>query len=639
MRARIPQSTFLAAIFIVFSLISSNAFSDARPYRFGYPRLWLYGRWSSQGAPFDNDSNIGLGARAQTLVLPVEPATSNQKSAASKSWLLSFRQKNPGAVILGYMWTDFLWSGADSIPSPHIVADLLREVKHRGWYLLNQKGGPWAGPFGGYNLDFANLEFVDWYVEYIAQEIYQTNLWEGIYFDNFCDTIGFYDVKYRDAFGNPTPEALSLTQAAKSYATLSDYDAAHKIGMTRFIENLRAKVGQKYIMVGNCGVGGHENVLNGSVREYFPTLNTLNSFSKWWDNMFGPGPGYLTKDRTMLNQSFNFITAFGDVPNSPNFLSARSMQLMRYGLTSAMLGDGFYFLDQDSPASTWLAFRDSWYDEYDNAGMKVGYLGQALGSPYQLIDRSKLSGAELWDNGDMEMSSVSDLVTSGWTLAVSGAGNSWGLDSAVKHEGLKALHASVPSLTNSNDSVGVTRSFSTATSGLPYSLTFWAKADSRRLIEVQLRGVEGAAYKTYMDVAIQLDSSWREYQFSAVPLSPSNLSVSFYLGSYSGDVWLDGVSLKQGYSNIWVRDFEHGSSFVNPCPESFAFCSNPQSFTLNSKMRRITGTQNPSLNNGQLVSSVSIPPTDGLILLSESNPPSANSAKKPLAPSGIRVEH
>jgi hypothetical protein len=80
------------------------------------------------------------------------------------------------------------------------------------------------------------------------------------------------------------------------------------------------------------------------------------------------------------------------------------------------------------------------------------------------------------------------------------------------------------------------------------------------------------------------------------PNNPAN-------GTYSNGgltVWKQGV---------WRRDFTNGIALVNPKGNG------PQTVTLETNYEHFSGTQDPSLNNGQSVTSVTLNDRDGVILL------------------------
>jgi len=70
----------------------------------------------------------------------------------------------------------------------------------------------------------------------------------------------------------------------------------------------------------------------------------------------------------------------------------------------------------------------------------------------------------------------------------------------------------------------------------------------------------------------------------------------------------DDIRVQAGNRQIWRRDYAAGSVLVNATPLS-------QTVALGGPLRRIAGTQAPLVNDGALVTSVVLPPNDGLILV------------------------
>jgi hypothetical protein len=80
-----------------------------------------------------------------------------------------------------------------------------------------------------------------------------------------------------------------------------------------------------------------------------PNLSTIETYN--YD--YTPAPGWQT----------------GLVPN---------YRKMRYGLTTALMGDGFFSFEPYGHGHLGLM----WFDEYDNAGAGRGCLGQPTGAAY-----------------------------------------------------------------------------------------------------------------------------------------------------------------------------------------------------------------------------------------------------------------
>jgi len=83
---------------------------------------------------------------------------------------------------------------------------------------------------------------------------------------------------------------------------------------------------------------------------------------------------------------------------------------------------------------------------------------------------------------------------------------------------------------------------------------------------------------------------------------------------------------------VWRRDFQNGIALVNPKGNG------PQTVTLETSYKKINGTQVPSINNGQTVTTVTLLDRDGLILL-RLNPPASSTPAVPMAPTGVTATH
>jgi Hypothetical glycosyl hydrolase family 15 len=88
----------------------------------------------------------------------------------------------------------------------------------------------------------------------------------------------------------------------------------------------------------------------------------------------------------------------------------------------------------------------------------------------------------------------------------------------------------------------------------------------------------------------------------AGPNNPTN-------GTYSNG------GLTQWQNGVWRRDFANGIALVNPKGNG------PQTVTLETTYKHLSGTQVPSINNGQSVTSVTLNDRDGVILLRTNSVP------------------
>ena len=133
----------------------------------------------------------------------------------------------------------------------------------------------------------------------------------------------------------------------------------------------------------------------------------------------------------------------------------------------------------------------------------------------------------------------------------------------------------------------------------------------------------------------QNDGSPTDYQGMRYGLGSCLLDNGYYYaapnGQYNAIAWFDEFSQNLGqpiagpnnptngtYSNggltvwkqgVWRRDFQNGIALVNPKGNGV------QTVTLETTYQHFSGTQDPSVNNGQSVTSVTLNDRDGVILL------------------------
>lgn len=105
---------------------------------------------------------------------------------------------------------------------------------------------------------------------------------------------------------------------------------------------------------------------------------------------------------------------------------------------------------------------------------------------------------------------------------------------------------------------------------------------------------------------------------------------------YYGVVWFDEYNAKLGtpteppptgpwQKGVWRRDFTNGIALVNPKGNG------PQTVQLGGTFVHLKGSQDPSVNNGKSVTSVTLQDRDGLILLRQAP------LQQPKAPTGVSI--
>jgi Hypothetical glycosyl hydrolase family 15 len=126
------------------------------------------------------------------------------------------------------------------------------------------------------------------------------------------------------------------------------------------------------------------------------------------------------------------------------------------------------------------------------------------------------------------------------------------------------------------------------------------------------------------------------YGLGSCLLNDAYFSFTNTAAGYTGVVWFDEYNANLGQANtvptaawqsgVWRRDFDNGIVLVNPKGNG------QKTVTVEAGFVRIKGTQDPTTNNGQGVTTVTLKDRDGIILLR------TTPAKRPAAPQKVTVE-
>jgi Carbohydrate binding domain len=81
------------------------------------------------------------------------------------------------------------------------------------------------------------------------------------------------------------------------------------------------------------------------------------------------------------------------------------------------------------------------------------------------------------------------------------------------------------------------------TAGQSYTISFWSKASAQRNVNVVVQQ-GGGSYTERLNTNVTLSTSWQQYTIPFTPTASEAGLFSFNLAQASGQVWIDGVSLK-----------------------------------------------------------------------------------------------
>lgn len=295
-------------------------------------------------------------ARWDVLLVDMEVQTYSPNS------LKLIRQYNPDIKILAYLASQEIRGDSGNLPGT--LRKKFYDQIPSSWWLRDKDGNQiqwWPGnpilnvthkcpTVGGQKY----YDMIPWFVK---NEIMSTGLWDGVFYDNVWEGIDFLEDFNIDLDRNGSPE---------SRAVLS---SEWKKGMTTLLSNSRNVLGPDAIILGNGG-DGYYKYINGSLYEHFPDHG-------WsW---------FLNKYRFISKEGYS--PAIGIInTNVKNTGDQDNYQKMRYGLTSSMLGDGFFSFDNGDQSHTEIW----WYDEYE------AYLGQAQGDPVNILSGSSTIKEGVW---------------------------------------------------------------------------------------------------------------------------------------------------------------------------------------------------------------------------------------------------
>jgi hypothetical protein len=267
--------------------------------------------------------------------------------------------------------------------------------------------------------------------------------------------------------------------------------------------------------------------------------------------------------------------------------AAASYRHMRYGLTSALMGDGLFSYDYGDEwhGNLW------WYDEFGARGSSQvsqattlpprGYLGQPTDAPALLVDT--LDTPDQVVNGDFEDG------LNGWSWWVdsgAGAAATFDVDVTGGVSDTAAAHLVVTSAARAG--AVEFRQFDMATvAGQSYTLSFWARGDVTRTIYANIIK-QTAPWTNYgFNVQALVTPQWQHFHLSDnVSVTASDGKLEFLVGDVVGDLWLDEVQFQEGALGVWARPFSGGLAVINTTKEV-------QTVSLPSVYCKLNGSQSP----------------------------------------------
>ena len=307
-----------------------------------YPRLAnYYLPWSL------NASQAQSLARWDFLILDME----NQNNNLTHLELL--KKVNPKIIVLAYVPAQELYTKVDNY-NAKLRTEIIQNCQE-DWYLHNQNQQRVSFWSGTHTLNLANYElWPNFLPKFVKNKILSQNIWDGVFYDNLTANISWLDAN------------IDLNRDGSSESKF-EIDKKWEKGSIKILQDTR-NFNKDFILVGNSAsdLDLHQ-YLNGRMFETFPT--PWEGSGQWADSM----RLYL---RILPNKNLQpnvyIINA-----NTKNTGVMDNYRQMRFGLSSTLLGDGFFSFDYGDKAHSQLW----WYDEYSVL------LGKSEGQAYNLLNK------------------------------------------------------------------------------------------------------------------------------------------------------------------------------------------------------------------------------------------------------------
>ncbi len=335
----------LIAIIIIFSLLSLDVKAIEKKETF--PKIANYFlKWNISSQEAVELANWDL------LVLDMEIIFNDPDK------IIQIRQLNPDVIILAYITAQEILENVN-YPNATLRQKLFYSLDD-SWWLRDKNGEKvihWpqtamlnVSDGAGHNKK--GQRFNDFLPEFVVDNIKSTGLFDGVFYDNTWGDVSWL---------NDNIDILNNAQNLQAH----EIDSLWSSGFKKILDKTRRLAGDDFIIIGNGRV--HQpylSYLHGMMFEGFPS---------YWES----GGTWEGSVNTYINLPLSSRQPAMPVINTYH-KDRNNFQIFRFGLGSALLGEGYYSFDYDvsDHSQTW------WYDEYEV------YLGTAISAPYDLLENN-----------------------------------------------------------------------------------------------------------------------------------------------------------------------------------------------------------------------------------------------------------
>lgn len=294
-------------------------------------------------------------------LLVVQPEMVHYQS----SFWTYYKKQQPQGKILAYTYPAMFYRQFLFYDYWSWRTNILKTIEANNWWLTDTQGKiaePWPQTSA---INITKADYRRFNLDYLDKTFKISTKWDGIFFDMVDVYASYYQ-----------PKGIDIDQDGRNDSPLK-IDTAWRVGMAKFLAESRDKWPNKIIVINGNDWGTYQPSVNGRMFETWPT--PWEGSGTWSDSM----RAYLKK-LPALNQSPQIYILNG----AYNPVDSRDIYAqMRFGLTSTLLGDGYWSFDggEKSHSELW------WFDEYNVN------LGEPTGTAYNLLDPTSAEiKAGLW---------------------------------------------------------------------------------------------------------------------------------------------------------------------------------------------------------------------------------------------------
>jgi hypothetical protein len=264
-----------------------------------------------------------------------------------------YRNAKPDGKLLAYAYPAFVYRQSVFYDYWGWRWRLETTIQTNNWWLRDAKGEVVAAWPGLAVVNLTNPAWRDFNLNYLNQVFKINQAWDGVFYDVVDAKASLYNQSGIDINGDGRFESAGQV------------DRKWQAAMSQWLGESRQLWPDKLIIINGNSLAAYQPSINGRMFEIFPT--PWEGTGRWADSM----RQYLSR-LPALNRAPNLyvINSAYNQKDQRNFY-----EQMRFGLTSTLLGDGYFSFDGgvNSHAELW------WFDEYNVK------LGQPQGPAVNLL--------------------------------------------------------------------------------------------------------------------------------------------------------------------------------------------------------------------------------------------------------------